>query len=155
MTTYVLLLPSNGTTFRSREQRFASELCDQLLYLTPDGLDEESVGNLEAITPTELANAVYGSARDIDWTDDDDLYVLAYPRLLDLETTNTFRRSLRVVFERVDPDEHFPYDHLDDVGKRAAWLTDSIEAGEIVPPGGVRRQSVDGVEEGQTDLFSF
>lgn len=93
MTTYIVFVPSDGSTLYARERQFASELCDQLLYLTADGLDEVSVGNLEEITPTELANTTDGSAIDIDWTEDDDLYVLADPRLLDLETANAFRRN--------------------------------------------------------------
>lgn len=155
MTTYAVLIPEEGTTFHSRERRFASELCDETLYPTPDGLDEEPTGDLEETTPTELANNVYTSTLDLDWAEGDGLYVLVDPKLLDLETPNPFRRKLRIVFERVDPEEHFPYDHLGDVGKRAAWLTDSIEAGEIVDPSGVRKQGVSGVEEGQSDLFSF
>ncbi len=155
MTTYAVLIPDDGTTFRSRERRFASELCDQTLYLTPDGLDEDPAGDLEDTTPTELANNVYTSTVGIDWTEDDEVYVLVDPKLLDLKTENAFRRKLRVVFERVDPQECFPYDHLEDIGKRAAWLTDSLEAGAIVRPGGVRREGVDGIGDGQTDVLSF
>lgn len=155
MTTYAVLRPPDGTTLRTRERRFADELCDQLLFLTPDGLDEEPGGEIGDLTPTQLANAVYTSTRDRAWSEDDEMYVLVEPALLDIETRNAFRRSLRVVFQRFDPEVCFPYDVLEDAGKRAAWLTDSLEAGEIVPPGGVRRESVAGVDEGQTDVTSF
>ncbi|MDT3437283.1 hypothetical protein [Haloarcula sp. 1CSR25-25] len=43
---------------------------------------------------------------------------------------------------------------LEDQGERYR-LTDSLEAGEIVPPSGVRRQSVSGVDDDQSDLTSF
>lgn len=155
MTTYAVLSPPDGSTLHSRERRFAADLCDQLLYLTPDGLDEEPDGEIGDLTPTELANAVYTSTRDRDWSEDDEMYILVEPALLDIETRNAFRRSLRVVFGRFDPEVSFPYDILGETGKRAAWLTDSLEAGEIVPPDGVRRQSVTGVDESQTDLTSF
>ncbi|ELZ89755.1 hypothetical protein [Haloferax sulfurifontis] len=155
MTTYAVLSPPDGSTLHSRERRFAADLCDQLLYLTPGSLDEEPDGEIGDLTPTELANAVYTSTRGRDWNEDDEMYILVEPALLDIETRNAFRRSLRVVFQRFDPEVCFPYDVLEDVGKRAAWLTDSLEAGEIVRPGGVRRQSVTGVDEGQTDLTSF
>lgn len=81
--------------------------------------------------------------------------VLVDPRLVDLKAQNAFRRKLRIVFERVDLEEYFPYDYLDHLGKRAVWLTDSLDTGEIVDPAGVRRESVSGVGKGQTDLFSF
>lgn len=155
MTTYAVLRPPDGSTLHSRERRFASDLCDQLLYLTPDGLDEGPGGEIGPETPTELANTVYTSTREYDWSEADEMYVLLEPALLDIETRNAFRRSLRVVFERVDPDECFPYDVLEETGRRAAWLTDSLESGEIVPPGGVRRQSVSGVDDGQSDVTSF
>ncbi|WP_336336790.1 hypothetical protein [Haloarcula brevis] len=155
MTTYAVLSPPDGSTLYSRERRFAADLCDQLLYLTPDGLDEEPGEEIGDLTPTELANTVYSSTRDRDWSEDDEMYILVEPALLDIETRNAFRRSLRVVFQRFDPEVCFPYDVLEDVGKQAAWLTDSLEAGEIVPPEGVRRQSVTGVDESQTDLTSF
>lgn len=35
------------------------------------------------------------------------------------------------------------------------WLDGELESGEIVPPGGVRRQSVSGVDDGQSDVTSF
>ena len=155
MTTYAVLEPPDGSTLHTRERRFASELCGQLLYLTPGGLDEEPVGEIGELTPTELANATYVSTRDFSWSEDDSIYVLVDQTLLDIETRNSFRRSLRVVFERVDPEERFPYDHLETAGKRAAWLTDSLESGKIKPPVEVRRQSVSGVDDGQSDLFSF
>jgi hypothetical protein len=155
VTTYAVLSPPDGSTLHSREQRFASDLCDQLLFLTPDGLDEEPGGEIGTETPTELANTVYTSTHEYDWTENDEMYVLLEPALLDIDTRNAFRRSLRVVFERVDPDEFFPYDVLEGTGRRAAWLTDSLESGKIVPPGGVRRQSVSGVDDGQSDVTSF
>lgn len=155
MTTYAVLSPPDDSTLYARERRFASDLCDQLLFLTPDGLAKEPGGEIGTETPTELANTVYTSTREQDWSEGDQVYVLLNPALLDIETRNAFRRSLRVVFERVDPDECFPYDVLEETGRRAAWLTDSLESGEIVPPGGVRRQSVSGVDDGQSDVTSF
>jgi hypothetical protein len=155
VTTYAVLSRPDGSTLYARERRFASDLCDQLLFLTPDGLDEEPGSEIGGETPTELANTVYTSTREQNWTENDKVYVLLEPALLDIETRNAFRRSLRVVFERVDPDECFPYDVLEEKGRRAAWLTDSLESGEIVPPGRVRRQSVSGVDDGQSDVTSF
>lgn len=154
VTRYAVLRPDDGSTFRAREQRFAGRLCDRTLSLSPDGLADEGtpIGDL---TPTELADAVYASRRERDWTADDVVYVLVAPALLDLQTRNAFRRSLRLVFERVAPDAQFPYDQLEDVGRRAAWLTDSLEAEEIVEPSSVRRRSITGVEEDQRDVTSF
>ena len=57
------------------------------------------------------------------------MYILVEPALLDIETRNAFRRSLRVVFQRFEPEVCFPYDVLEDVGKRAAWLTDPWRPG--------------------------
>ena len=155
MTTYAVLRPPDGSTLHAREQRFAADLCDQLLYLTPDGLGNEPDGEIGDLTPTELANSIYTSTRDREWIEDDEMYVLVEPALLDIETWNAFRRSLRVVFPRFDPEVCFLYDVLGEAGKRAAWLTDSLEVGKIVRPDGVRRQNVTGVDESQTDLTSF
>jgi hypothetical protein len=40
------------------ERRGKRRARDQLLYLTPDGLDEEPDGEIGDLTTTELANAV-------------------------------------------------------------------------------------------------
>lgn len=155
MTTYAVLTPDDGSTFHAREQQFATALCDRVLYLTPDGLADEGDGDLDAVDWTQLANETYKSIHDCDWTGDDEVYVLIEPSLLDRETTNRFRRSLRVVFERVPPQEHFPYDQLESTGRRAGWLTNSLDAGEIVPPNRSLRRSVTGVDDEQSNLRSF
>lgn len=155
MPTYAVLPPTDGTTLHARERRFASELCDQILYLSPDGLRRDHGDGLDDVDLTQLANAVYKSTRNLDWTEADDLYVLVDTDLLDRETDNRFRRSLRVLFRRVAPQATFPYDHLEDAGRKAGWLTDSLDAGEIVHPKGVHRRSVSGVDESQTDVHSF
>lgn len=157
MTTYAVLRSGpRKTTFHERERRFASELCDQTLFLTTNGLDADP-GDEDPVetSPTELANAAYASVRDLDWVETDDVYVLIEPALLDRETGNQFRRTLRVVFERVEPVEHFPYDRLERADRRAGWLTASLEDGEIRDPASIRRTNVTGVAEGQRDLFFF
>lgn len=144
------------TTFHKRERRFAAELCDHSFFLRRDGLDREAVDeDPSEVAAIELANATYASVCDLNWFETDDIYVLIEPALLDRDTGNQFRRTLRIVFERVEPDEYFPYDHVESAGRRAGWLTASLEDGEIHDPASIRRSHVSGVAENQRDLFSF
>jgi len=138
------------------EQRFAAELCDHSLFLRPDGLDREAVDeDPSEVTVTELANDTHANVCDLDWFETDDIYVLLGPALLDRKIGNQYRRTLRIVFERIEHDEHFPYDHVESAHRRAGWLTASLEDGGIRDPASIHRSHLPDVAENQRDLFCF
>lgn len=83
-------------------------------------------------TPTKLANAVYASRREQDWSADNEVVIVVKPALLDLHTRNVFRWFLRLVFERVAPIARFPYDQLEGVSRQVVWLTNSL-TGSLPP----------------------
>ena len=159
MTVYAIIateLPSS--TFYVRKRAFASEFSTRWFVLTPDGLADpgaeiEATRFVEA-DPTDLANRVYTQLQEHEWTDGD-LYVLADAAVLDRETSNPFRRTLRVVFERLSPEARFPFDYLEDDDDRVAWLSASLEAGEILPPTSPRRGDDKGVSRDQRSLDSY
>ena len=86
---------------------------------------------------------------------DNKVYVLVGPTLVDLKTYNAFRGPLRLVFEPVAPAARFSYNQLENIGRRAARLTESLEAREIVEPNNIRRQIVSDVKESQREITSF
>lgn len=156
VTTYAVIPPDDGTTFYYRALDFASLLCDHVLFVSPDGFRDtrptEPLGEMDA---QEVVTAAYVSARNILW-DRGDLWVLIDAELLDRETGNPFRRRLRVVLERLEPEAHFPYDELETADKRAGWLTECLETGEIVDPESFRGYAGEkGVSERQRDLHKY
>lgn len=81
--------------------------------------------------------------------------VLADQTLLDARTGNPFRRTTRPVLDRYDATVRYLYDTLDAPEKRAAWLTECLDAGEIVPVGQGWSRSVQGVNPAQAGFGSF
>lgn len=154
----VVAVEAPSTTFYAREREFATEFCTRWFVLTPDGLadpdGEIGAARFAEADPTDLANRVYAQLGEHDWNDGD-LYVLADPAVLDRETSNAFRRTLRVVFERLPPATTFPFDHLEGDGERVAWLSASLDAGEVLPPTSFRGGDGKGVSRDQRSLDSF
>jgi len=121
-----------------------------------DGLEQPDT---DVTPPTELelsdlARTGDVGRRDLEWNDD--VWLLADPALLDRETGDMFRRTLRVVTDRLtDGDTNYPFDQLEDVGQRGEWIERCLESEEIVDPSEVRGGGVRGVTDRQQDLDSF
>jgi len=123
------------------------------MLLCADGLDDP---DSDVATPLSedakhLAQAVDFDARELGWEEEATIYVLADPKMLDESTGDVFRRSLRVVLERLADLVIFPFDHVD---QRGGWLVACLEDGEIKSP--KKKYGVDrGSDPEQRDLSSF
>jgi hypothetical protein len=117
---------------RDRCDRFA----EQTRLLAADGLLDADTDDLKppnAVDAKTLARRVSVDAKQLRWADAT-VYVLAEPERLDHETGDPFRRSLRVVFERLSADVVFPYDDLEEA-ECGTWLVECLDEGEMLHPG--------------------
>jgi hypothetical protein len=105
------------------------------MLLCADGLAEPTSDVVTPISggPKDLAQSVDFDSRELGWEDEATIYVLADPDQLDAETGDVFRRSLRVVLERLADEVIFPFDHLD-LDRRGGWFVACLEDGEIKNP---------------------
>ena len=156
MTTYALLAAAEDSTLHAREREWCNEIADEWLQLGAEGLvdPDADATPLDDVSPGELVTRLDVDRRDLEWANGE-IWVLAEPNILDEETGDLFRRTTRVVLDRLDCAIRYPYEHIDGNGKRAAWLTECLDAEEIVPPKSVRTSGVRGVGQGQTNLDSF
>ena len=157
MTTYAILAADDPSTLHARERDWCETLTDGYAELATDGLVVPGADTQPpaSIYPDALARAVAADRRSQNWCNGDVIYVLADPTLLDARTGNAYRRTTRVVLERFDATVRYPYDTLDAPEKRAAWLTECLDAGEIVPVGKGWSRSVQGVNPAQAGLGTF
>jgi len=150
----ILATITPDSTLHSHALEWCDTFTDDYRLLTADGLNTP---NVDPAPPTEtvladLAQTVDLNARDLEWIGT--IYVLASPDLLDATTGDQFRRTLRVVFDRLPNNVRYPYDDLDDTRDRAGWLAACLDTGDIVNPAG-NYTTPNGIEPGQSDLGSF
>lgn len=151
----IISAADTSSTLYARAKEWCETFADEWVLLSADGL----VNNGSKLQPPHnadtkyLAQSVAIDARDQDWEDDATIYVLADPDQLDAETGDVFRRSLRVVLERLADEVVFPFDHLDP-DRRGGWLVACLDDGEIKNP--KNRYAVDtATDPDQRDLGSF
>lgn len=145
-----------SSTLHKRARKWCNEFADDWRQLAAGGLEQPET---DANPPTDvdivdLAKSVDVDRRNLEWNGD--VWVLADPSLLNQDTNDMFRRTLRVVTDRLtEGDTHYPYDHLEDGGQRAEWIERCLESGEIVDPRSVRGGGQKGVTDDQRSLDSF
>ena len=139
------------TTFHVRELAFADAFANNISYLTNEGLIDYSEMSVTDHRKNCLATAAFRDLHYLDWSGST-VYALVEPHILDQENDNLFHRTLRVVLNRLNAELYYPYDQLDTVDARAAWMTACIEDGEIRPTHHSWRKSVRGVNLQQRPL---
>lgn len=151
----ILSATAPDSTLHANERDWCVQFADEWRLLTADGLTSAGAADFNppnTVGAKTLARRVSADADHLRWADDT-VYVLVDGDRLDHETADPFRRSLRVVLDRLSADVVFPYDDLD-AGERGAWLIECMEKDELLPTG--RHYSGnEGVDEDQRGLDSF
>ena len=132
MTKILLSTKYRRSSFHIREIQFARKFAENIYYLTANGFYELSEDLPPQLCEKAIATAVFRELNEQAWTDTT-IYALIAPKTLDQTTNNMFHRTLRVVLERTSASIHYPYDTLRSIDARAAWMTTSINDGEILP----------------------
>ncbi|NUC75024.1 hypothetical protein HTZ84_22425 [Haloterrigena sp. SYSU A558-1] len=156
MTTYALLAAAEDSSLHAREREWCTELAYEWRQLGAEGMVPPGADAtpLDDVSLGELVTTIDVGRRDLEW-DGGTIWVLADPALLREETGDLFRRSMKIVLDRLDCTLRYPYQHLDGNGQRAAWLTECLESEEIVSPRSFRASGVKGIGQGQMNLDSF
>jgi hypothetical protein len=151
----ILAATRPNSTLHAHARDWCEQFTEDWRLLTGDGLldaDTDDPKPPNAVGAKTLARRVHADADQLRWADAT-VYVLVEPDRLDHETGDPFRRSLRVVLERLSADVTFPYDDLDG-RERGTWLVECLDAGEVLHPGN-NYSGKDGVDAGQRGLDSF
>lgn len=151
----ILAATRTDSTLHTHARAWCEEFAEYWRLLTADGLlDAESDDPRppNAVGAKTLARKVSADADQLRWADGT-IYVLVEPGRLDHETGDPFRRSLRVVLERMSGEVVFPFDELE-ADERGPWLVECLDAGEVASPG-QSYSGNDGVDAEQRGLDSF
>ncbi len=151
----ILAATDRASTLHAHSRDWCKTFAYDCMLLSADGLSEPGtdVPPPTEANPKDLAQSVDLDARELGWEDDATLYVLADPELLDSETGDVFRRSLRVVLKRLADEVVFPYDDLAE-NRRGGWLVACLGEAEIKNP--KKKYRVDRrANSDQRDLDSF
>jgi hypothetical protein len=151
----ILAATREDSTLHSHARDWCREFAEDWRLLTADGLLDADTNDRKppnAVGAKTLARRVSADADQLRWADAT-VYVLVEPERLDHETGDPFRRSLRVVLERLSADVVFPYDDLEDA-ERGTWLVECLDEGEVLHPGNNYSRN-EGVDADQRGLNSF
>jgi hypothetical protein len=134
--TYALLAATYQTsTLHTYVRNWCETFSDEWMLLCANGLDnpDSDVSTPIGEGPKDLAQTVDFDSRDLGWVEEATIYVFADPEMLDESTDDVFRRSLRVLLERLADQVSFPFDHVD-TDRRGGWLVACLVDGEIKNP---------------------
>lgn len=128
------------SSYFDKKQRFAEEFGDEWYVVSAKfGVvhSETSIWNYDAtvedVYNDEWLDVVEKNLDEkLDWTTDDEVYVLVGKKYLDAEDHHG--RSLRGLLNKSPPDIHYPFSQTSGIGKQQQYLDEVIEEDEPVMP---------------------
>lgn len=127
-----------SSTYFKKKREFAEELTDEWYILSakygvidPEREIEDYDMTIEDVPVDGWLKRVNAYLEnEVDFTEDDEVYVLLGKRYLEAE--NKDGESLRTILDGYDVDMNYPFDRTSGIGEQNQYLNDSVEAGEPV-----------------------